>query len=85
MLGNGRPFVVEVLEAKEPPSGEVLQQALDFINSGRGLNEDQDVGVLILEEVRPSVGVLVICLYTHTHNAFNTHIHTYIHTFTVRV
>lgn len=51
MLGNGRPFVVEVLEAKEAPTQEIIQQAVDFVSAGRGLNVDQDVDVLILEEV----------------------------------
>jgi hypothetical protein len=58
MLGNGRPFVVEVLEAKEPPSREVIQIALDFVSSGSGLNVDNDVDVLILEEVRTSIHAL---------------------------
>jgi tRNA U54 and U55 pseudouridine synthase Pus10 len=68
MLGNGRPFVIEVLEAKEPPSREVMQEALDFISSGSGLNVDNDVDVLILEEVRRQTAeverhVLVLCSF----------------------
>lgn len=51
MLGNGRPFVVEVLEAREPPTEEVIGRILKHVSEGRGLNEDKDVEVLVLEEV----------------------------------
>ncbi len=57
MLGNGRPFVLEVLEAKNIPSRDVLQEAIDFVKLRKGLNVDGEVEILCLEEV----GVLGIC------------------------
>ena len=51
MLGNGRPFVVEVVNAEEHATKEIMQQILDFISSGSGLNADNDVDVTVLDEV----------------------------------
>lgn len=58
MLGNGRPFVIEVLEAKEAPTQAVMQIAMDFVSSGSGLNVDNDVNILILEEVSTEWDIL---------------------------
>jgi tRNA U54 and U55 pseudouridine synthase Pus10 len=55
VLGNGRPFVLEVLDASRKPTSEALAAIRSHILSGRGLNALFDVEVLWLAEVPRNV------------------------------
>ena len=50
-LGNGRPFVLEVLCPAFKPTVEGLSKALNCINSGTGLNLRHDIEVTWISEV----------------------------------
>jgi len=49
-LGNGRPFALEVLGARELPTPELLQEAVTFVMEKRGLNSQGDIELLFLRE-----------------------------------
>lgn len=49
VLGNGRPFALEVIEPAGLPSEEQLQLTVESIANGIGLNEKHDIEVLFLE------------------------------------
>jgi tRNA pseudouridine synthase 10 len=49
VLGNGRPFALEVIEPAGLPSEEQLQLTVENIARGNGLNEKHDIEVIFLE------------------------------------
>jgi hypothetical protein len=49
VLGNGRPFALEVLEPAERPTEAQLKSAVEYIAGGSGLNSRHDIEVLFLE------------------------------------
>ena len=55
MLGNGRPFAMEVIEASISPTQELLDDAVKFVDAGTGMNSQHDIELLFLELGRPSL------------------------------
>lgn len=51
-LGNGRPFIMEVLKSKRRVTEEILKSIRDEINNKQGLNAAGDVDVKVLTHVR---------------------------------
>ena len=49
VLGNGRPFALEVIEPAELPTEDQLRTAVEYIANGNGLNSMHDIEVLFLE------------------------------------
>ena len=55
MLGNGRPFALEVIEASIEPTQELLNEAVRIVNNCEGMNYQRDIEVLFLELSVPSL------------------------------
>jgi hypothetical protein len=50
-LGNGRPFVIRIVEPQIESTTDILQSIVASISSGSGLNKEKDVDVKTLIEV----------------------------------
>lgn len=51
-LGNGRPFIMEVIKSKRRVNEKVLKNIRDEINEKRGLNSMGDIDLKVLTLVR---------------------------------
>lgn len=54
-LGNGRPFVMEVIEPYSLPNVDNLQKACEFVGTKEGLNTEGDVELVMLTNAKPSL------------------------------
>lgn len=54
-LGNGRPFILEVVECKNQPNSEALSSITRVINEFKGINSNGDVDISALEVVDKAV------------------------------
>ena len=71
MIGNGRPFVLEIINAQNDATESNLSQIVDLLQSKQGLNSFGDINVSWLKKV--SFYSILSIQFINNSNYFNTY------------